>query len=105
MVPDAEDRDPAADELAGEELAPVELDIDLGPAPAGAEPHGVRVRPHAGAGKEHGDRHLRDRGGAWANVFAPNRAVRAAVNQDMAQPAAPLKAGDEVAFFPPVTGG
>ena len=49
--------------------------------------------------------HLRARGGAWASVFAPNRAVRAAVNQDMVQPAATLKSGDEVAFFPPVTGG
>jgi molybdopterin synthase sulfur carrier subunit len=49
--------------------------------------------------------HLRARGGAWSSAFAPNRAVRAAVNQNMAQPAAALKAGDEVAFFPPVTGG
>jgi sulfur-carrier protein len=49
--------------------------------------------------------HLRARGGAWADVFAPTRAVRAAVNQDMVQPAAGINAGDEVAFFPPVTGG
>jgi molybdopterin synthase sulfur carrier subunit len=49
--------------------------------------------------------HLRARGGAWSSAFAPNRAVRAAVNQDMAQPAAAIKAGDEIAFFPPVTGG
>ncbi|HKU45680.1 MAG TPA: molybdopterin converting factor subunit 1 [Burkholderiales bacterium] len=49
--------------------------------------------------------HLCGRGGAWAEVFAPTRNVRAAVNQDMVQPAAPIKAGDEVAFFPPVTGG
>jgi molybdopterin synthase sulfur carrier subunit len=49
--------------------------------------------------------HLRARGGSWAEVFAPNRNVRAAVNQDMAQLVAPIKAGDEVAFFPPVTGG
>ena len=49
--------------------------------------------------------HLRARGGEWAHVFAPNRAVRAAVNQDMAQAEARIKAGDEVAFFPPVTGG
>jgi molybdopterin synthase sulfur carrier subunit len=49
--------------------------------------------------------HLHGRGGAWAEVFAPNRNVRAAVNQDMAPPAAAIKAGDEVAFFPPVTGG
>ena len=31
--------------------------------------------------------------------------VRMAVNQEMAQPTAPVKAGDEIAFFPPVTGG
>jgi molybdopterin synthase sulfur carrier subunit len=31
--------------------------------------------------------------------------VRAAVNQDMAKPAAAIRAGDEIAFFPPVTGG
>jgi molybdopterin synthase sulfur carrier subunit len=49
--------------------------------------------------------HLRARGDPWSSVFAPNRAVRAAVNQDMAQPAAAIRAGDEVAFFPPVTGG
>ena len=49
--------------------------------------------------------HLRDRGGAWASVFAPTRNVRAAVNQQMAQVDASIKAGDEIAFFPPVTGG
>ena len=49
--------------------------------------------------------HLRGRGGAWAEVFAPARNVRAAVNQDMVQPTATVKAGDEIAFFPPVTGG
>jgi molybdopterin synthase sulfur carrier subunit len=49
--------------------------------------------------------HLRGRGGAWGDVFSPTRAVRAAVNQEMVQPAASIKAGDEVAFFPPVTGG
>lgn len=31
--------------------------------------------------------------------------IRAAVNQDYAEPDHPVKAGDEVAFFPPVTGG
>ena len=49
--------------------------------------------------------HLHRRGGAWAEVFAPARNIRAAVNQDMVQPAAAIRAGDEVAFFPPVTGG
>ena len=49
--------------------------------------------------------HLRARGEPWANVFAPNRPIRAAVNKDMVQPAAAIKAGDEIAFFPPVTGG
>lgn len=31
--------------------------------------------------------------------------VRCAVNQDYVPEDAPLQAGDEVAFFPPVTGG
>ena len=49
--------------------------------------------------------HLRARGGAWAEAMAEGKLLRAAVNQDMAQPAAAIKAGDEIAFFPPVTGG
>jgi molybdopterin synthase sulfur carrier subunit len=49
--------------------------------------------------------HLRSRGGVWAEVFAESRRVTAAVNQDMVKPTAAVRAGDEVAFFPPVTGG
>lgn len=49
--------------------------------------------------------HLRARGGPWAEALAESRLLRTALNQDMAQPAAAIKAGDEVAFFPPVTGG
>jgi len=48
---------------------------------------------------------LRSRGGAWARELAPGRAVRVAVNHDVARGDTPLKAGDEVALFPPVTGG
>jgi sulfur-carrier protein len=49
--------------------------------------------------------HLRGRGGAWELALAESKLVRAAVNQDMAAPAVAIKAGDEIAFFPPVTGG
>jgi molybdopterin synthase sulfur carrier subunit len=49
--------------------------------------------------------HLRGRGGAWADVLADGKLLRMAVNQDMAQATAAIKAGDEIAFFPPVTGG
>ncbi|HEX5091055.1 MAG TPA: molybdopterin converting factor subunit 1 [Burkholderiales bacterium] len=49
--------------------------------------------------------HLRGRGGAWERALAEGRLVRMAVNQDMAPPATAIRAGDEVAFFPPVTGG
>jgi len=49
--------------------------------------------------------HLTARGGAWATVLAPGRALRIAVNQEMAQPSTSIKADDEIAFFPPVTGG
>jgi len=45
------------------------------------------------------------RGGAYAEVLARGRAVRAALNQAMVPESAPLRDGDEVAFFPPVTGG
>jgi molybdopterin synthase sulfur carrier subunit len=31
--------------------------------------------------------------------------VRIAINQEFAGPDAPVKAGDEIALFPPVTGG
>ena len=49
--------------------------------------------------------HLMQRGGEWQAAFAEKKLVRAAVNQEMAPAAATIKAGDEVAFFPPVTGG
>ena len=48
---------------------------------------------------------LRSRDGRWSEAFAPGRAWRVAVNKQMADAATPLKPGDEVAFFPPVTGG
>jgi len=47
---------------------------------------------------------LSRRGEAWqAALTAENLLV--AVNQVMADPARPVRDGDEVAFFPPVTGG
>lgn len=48
---------------------------------------------------------LRARGGAWAAELAPGRAVRVAVNFAVAKADTPIKAGDEIALFPPVTGG
>lgn len=48
---------------------------------------------------------LRERGGPWAAELATGRAVRVAVNQEMAEVNAALRDGDEVALFPPVTGG
>lgn len=49
--------------------------------------------------------HLMQRGGAWRDVLGDMKGVRVALNQDMAAASAPLSPGDEVAFFPPVTGG
>ena len=48
---------------------------------------------------------LRERGGAWAEALAESRPVLCAVNQVMARPDQAIADGDEVAFFPPVTGG
>ena len=40
-----------------------------------------------------------------AAAFSAAAQVRCAVNQEFAAPDAKLAAGDEVAFFPPMTGG
>lgn len=48
---------------------------------------------------------LAGRGGAWQQEFAGGRPLRAAINQELVPNAATIKAGDEIAFFPPVTGG
>lgn len=48
---------------------------------------------------------LRSRDPRWTEAFAPGKSWRVAVNQRMADLATPLKPGDEIAFFPPVTGG
>jgi molybdopterin synthase sulfur carrier subunit len=48
---------------------------------------------------------LRRRGDPWAAELDPSRRILAAVNQTMASSDTQLNEGDEVAFFPPVTGG
>ncbi len=73
-----------------EQLGVAREDVEL--------PDGVHT---AGALREH----LAGRGGAWQSALAGPKLLRMAVNQDMAKPAAAIRAGDEVAFFPPVTGG
>jgi molybdopterin converting factor subunit 1 len=49
--------------------------------------------------------HLRARGGRWAEVLGPGETLLTAVNQELAAPQTPVADGDEVAIFPPVTGG
>ncbi len=45
------------------------------------------------------------RGDIWANLFNGKQVVRAAINHTLVDDLATINAGDEVAFFPPVTGG
>ena len=47
--------------------------------------------------------HLVQRGGAWQVLAEPN--LMCARNEELCKLAEPLADGDEVAFFPPVTGG
>jgi molybdopterin synthase sulfur carrier subunit len=48
---------------------------------------------------------LKDQSPAHAKALADTDRLRFAVNQDYAKPDTAVKPGDEVAFFPPVTGG
>ncbi len=48
---------------------------------------------------------LLDRDAAGASAFAQPSLVRAAVNQEFAGLDTKVGDGDEIAFFPPVTGG
>ncbi|MFH5923974.1 molybdopterin converting factor subunit 1 [Roseomonas xinghualingensis] len=50
-------------------------------------------------------RWLAGRSPGHASAFADPAQVRMAVNQEFCGPDHPVKPGDEVAFFPPVTGG
>lgn len=64
------------------------------------------VRPPAGVDSVAGlIAWLRTRSPGHEAAFATGAAVRCAVNQDFAGPEAAVAPGDEVAFFPPVTGG
>jgi molybdopterin synthase sulfur carrier subunit len=48
---------------------------------------------------------LRARGGRWSAALGADQPVMAAVNQALARPDSAVHDGDEIAFFPPVTGG
>ena len=48
--------------------------------------------------------HLARRGGVW-EALSEGRNVRAAINQEMVGPDVAVNDRDEIAFFPPVTGG
>ncbi len=48
---------------------------------------------------------LNARGGVWEEAFGGGQQVLMAVNQEMADMDTVVGDGDEVAFFPPVTGG
>ncbi|MCZ6720670.1 MAG: molybdopterin converting factor subunit 1 [Alphaproteobacteria bacterium] len=48
---------------------------------------------------------LKGRDARHAEALGDPRVVKVAVNQDFADPEMKVAEGDEVAFFPPVTGG
>ena len=49
--------------------------------------------------------HLRGQGPGYADAFADAALLRAARNQEHVSFDAPIGPDDEIAFFPPVTGG
>ena len=48
---------------------------------------------------------LQTRGGRWTETLSSEKRWRVAVNRQLVGLEGRVKAGDEVAFFPPVTGG
>ena len=66
-------------------------------------------RDRAAAWRDHGRRACasgsRRAAARGRSSSRPGRAVRVAVNHDLADPDTPVRPGDEVALFPPVTGG
>ena len=48
---------------------------------------------------------LRDRGEPFDSTFDGKTQVLVAINQEMSEPGADIIDSDEIAFFPPVTGG
>ena len=48
---------------------------------------------------------LRARGTPFAETFDGSIRILVAINQEMGDPAATINNSDEIAFFPPVTGG
>ena len=48
---------------------------------------------------------LRSRGEPFAGAFDGSTRILVAINQEMSEPAAEISDRDEIAFFPPVTGG
>jgi molybdopterin converting factor subunit 1 len=48
---------------------------------------------------------LKERNENFAEALSDFESIRVAVNQEFAEPDAPVAQGDEVAIFPPMTGG
>lgn len=48
---------------------------------------------------------LRGRGAGYAEALGDLAVVRVAVNQELVELDQPVKPGDEIALFPPMTGG
>ncbi|WP_373019916.1 molybdopterin converting factor subunit 1 [Thiomicrorhabdus sp.] len=48
---------------------------------------------------------LASRGDNWKQALLDNQNLQIAVNHDVANRQTEIRAGDEIAFFPPVTGG
>ncbi|WP_462319859.1 molybdopterin converting factor subunit 1 [Halochromatium sp.] len=63
------------------------------------------IEPSAGTTVAELRAFLCTRGEPWEQALAQEQRILAAVNQEMARPDSAVADGDEVAFFPPVTGG
>ena len=47
----------------------------------------------------------KEKGGEWVNLFNKKNLYKVAINQDLASWKDQIRDGDELAIFPPITGG
>jgi molybdopterin synthase sulfur carrier subunit len=91
------------------EITGVEFEVVDLPHPSALHRAALVLEPGAGSEPNYTLGMVRSflaaRGDQWAQALGADRPIRGAINQRMANETDLVSNGDEIAFFPPVTGG